>query len=80
MTETEEALRARSLKFLEDEKLSYQAVALPGGVSTPGSDRSYLNEAIFGEDFRTPAYAPFWFGEIRPEALRFAQWSLDPDR
>ena len=72
MGDTEEALRARSLKFLEDEKLSYQAVELPGGVSTPGSDRSYLNDVIFGDDFKGKSYLDIgsYLGYFCIEAMR----------
>jgi len=44
-------VRKRSLAFLEQEQLGYQAVELPGGVVTPGHDRGYLKQMLFGDDF-----------------------------
>ena len=36
---------------LLNEKLAYQSFVLPGGATTAGHDRSYLNAAIFPSDF-----------------------------
>ena len=37
--------------FLAREKLKYQRVGVGDGATTPGHDRSYLNDVIFGPDF-----------------------------
>ena len=70
--EDQNQLRARSLKFLEDENLSYQAVPLPGGVVTPGHDRGYLLGSLFGDDFTGKSFFDIgsYLGYFCIEAMR----------
>jgi len=67
-----DAIRARSLQFLEEENLDYQTMELPGGVKTPGHDRSYLLDDIFGSDFSGQSYLDIgsYLGYFCLEALR----------
>ena len=68
----DEQLRAKSLKFLQEEELRYQAVALPGGVVTPGHDRGYLVKTIFGNEVAGKSYFDIgsYLGFFCIEALR----------
>jgi SAM-dependent methyltransferase len=68
----EQSARAESLKFLEDEELAYQSITLPGGVVTPGYDRTYLYETIFGDDFSGKSFLDIgsYLGNFCIEALR----------
>jgi 2-polyprenyl-3-methyl-5-hydroxy-6-metoxy-1,4-benzoquinol methylase len=63
-----EALEA----FLERENLRYQSVPLPGGRTTPGHDRSYLNDLIFDQPFsgRTLLDIGSYLGYFCIEAMR----------
>jgi outer membrane protease len=39
-------------EFLQREKLKYQSFVLANGDVTPGYDRSYMNEIVFGQTFK----------------------------
>lgn len=71
MTEQQD-LRAQSPDFLEEEDLGYQAVPLPGGVVTPGHDREYLLDSLFGDDFTGQSFCDIgsYLGFFCLEALR----------
>jgi predicted RNA methylase len=58
--------------FLKRENLRYQSVPLPGGRTTPGHDRSYLNDVIFDEPFtgRTLLDIGSYLGYFCIEAMR----------
>jgi 2-polyprenyl-3-methyl-5-hydroxy-6-metoxy-1,4-benzoquinol methylase len=45
----EASVEQRLREFIEREDLRYQAMDLPGGLTTPGHERTYLNEIIFSE-------------------------------
>jgi SAM-dependent methyltransferase len=68
----EDSARERSLRFLEEQDLRYQAISLPGGVSTPGHDRSYLEQVVFGDDFQGQSLLDIgsYLGHFCIEALR----------
>jgi SAM-dependent methyltransferase len=53
---TAQAMDSSTLKFLEEEVLDYQSVQLPGGIVTPGNDRSYLNPLLFGDAFQNKTF------------------------
>lgn len=68
----EQQLRAESLRFLKEEELGYQAIALPGGIVTPGSDRGYMLKTVFGEDFAGKSFFDVgsYLGQFCIEALQ----------
>lgn len=68
----EEEIRRRSQQFIEEERLGYQAIALPGGVTTPGHERDYLHETLFGSDFTGKTFLDIgsYLGAFCLEAMR----------
>ena len=54
--ESDEPLRDQSMLFAGDEESAYQAISLPGEVVTPGHDRSYLLDEVFGDSFAGKSY------------------------
>ena len=44
-----ESVEERLRDFIERENLRYQAIELPGGLTTPGHERAYLNDIVFSE-------------------------------
>ena len=72
MTKTMANAEDRARRLVAEETLKYQAIALPGGVVTPGHDRSYLNEIVFENDFSSQTLLDIgsYLGYFCLEALR----------
>ena len=73
-------------RFLDNEQLGYQKIALPFGLSTPGHERSATCDAIFGGDLEGKSVLDvgshlgyFCIEALRRGACRAVGWEIDPE-
>lgn len=67
-----DSVEGRLRDFIEREDLRYQAMDLPGGFSTPGHERAYLNDIIFAKSLEGQSLLDIgtFLGYFCIEALR----------